>query len=85
MDPQAVQRHNRDRMATDTRIISPGPVRWGAQTRLAVQSFPNSGEPVPREVIPAIAMVKAEAAAPHLARGMIDGAIADAIVTAADE
>ncbi len=73
---------------SDTPIDDPvGPTvtRWGRQTQLALLNFPISGERMPRSMIRAIAMVKAEAAAVNLATGVLPSDLAGAIVTAADE
>ena len=40
----------------------PADALWGAQTQRAVQNFPVSGQPMPREFIRALALVKAAAA-----------------------
>ena len=40
----------------------PADALWGAQTQRAVQNFPISGQPLPREFIRALALVKAAAA-----------------------
>ena len=59
--------------------------RWGRQTALAVENFRISGERMPVDVLHAIVLVKAEAAAVNAARGVIDEARADAIRRACDE
>ena len=41
----------------------PADALWGAQTQRAVQNFPVSGQPMPREFIRALGLVKAAAAA----------------------
>jgi fumarate hydratase class II len=58
---------------------------WGAQTQRAVQNFPISGRPMPREFIRAVALIKAAAARANTALGLLDGKLAGAIVQAADE
>ena len=40
----------------------PADALWGAQTQRAVQNFPISGEPLPRELIMALGAIKAAAA-----------------------
>ena len=40
----------------------PAAALWGAQTQRAVQNFPISGRPMPREFIRAVALIKAAAA-----------------------
>lgn len=56
---------------------------WRAQTQRAVDNFPISGEPIPAEVIHAIAQIKAAAAAVNVRHDIIDQATADAIIAAA--
>ena len=41
----------------------PAEALWGAQTQRAVQNFPISGQPMPREFIRALGLIKAAAAA----------------------
>ncbi|MEY2552146.1 MAG: fumarate hydratase, class [Ilumatobacteraceae bacterium] len=59
--------------------------RWGQQTRLAIENFPVSGDRVPRALIEALAMIKAEAATVNAELGTVPPAIAGAIATAANE
>ena len=59
--------------------------RWGEQTRLAIDNFPISGEPMPIAVVRALAEIKSAAAAVHRARGLIDDDLAEAIERAASE
>ena len=59
--------------------------RWGRQTALAVENFRISGERMPIDVLHAIVLVKAEAAAVNAARGVIDDARAEVIRRACDE
>ncbi|MEO5722832.1 MAG: class II fumarate hydratase [Ilumatobacteraceae bacterium] len=58
---------------------------WGKQTSLAIDNFPISGEPLPIEVIHALAAIKAEAARANAAIDgtAIDDALADLISAAA--
>lgn len=58
---------------------------WGAQTQRAVQNFPISGVPMPREFIRALALVKAAAAQVNGELGLLDPAAAKAIRAAATE
>ena len=58
---------------------------WGAQTQRAVQNFPISGRPMPRAFIRAVALIKAAAARANAAFGLLDAAVANAIVAAADD
>jgi fumarate hydratase class II len=63
----------------------PADSRWGASTQRAVNNFRLSGRPVPPEIVHALAVVKSATAASNSALGVVEPAIADAIVTAADE
>ena len=63
----------------------PSDALWGAQTQRAVENFPVSGIPMPREFIRAVGLVKWAAATANRQLEMIDSAIADAICAAADE
>jgi fumarate hydratase class II len=63
----------------------PAAALWGAQTQRAVQNFPISGRPLPRAFIRAVALVKAAAAQANASLGLLDGAIAAAIVKASGE
>ncbi|MBL6752453.1 MAG: class II fumarate hydratase [Nevskia sp.] len=58
---------------------------WGAQTQRAVQNFPVSGLRMPREFIRALGLIKASAAEVNAELGLLDEAIAQAIVAAALE
>ena len=60
-------------------------VRWGAQTELAIANFPVSGIPVPRQLIEALAMIKAECAAANAEQGVLLVDVAEAIIRAANE
>jgi fumarate hydratase class II len=63
----------------------PSDALWGAQTQRAVENFPVSGIPMPREFIRAVGLVKWAAATANRQLELIDSAIADAICAAADE
>ncbi|MEP6479033.1 MAG: class II fumarate hydratase [Rhodoglobus sp.] len=58
---------------------------YGAQTQRAVENFPISGSPLEPAQIVALARVKRAAALVNKEIGILDGAIADAIVASADE
>jgi len=58
---------------------------WGAQTQRAVQNFPVSGLRLPRDFIRALGLIKATAAEVNAELGLLDEAIAQAIVVAALE
>ncbi len=66
-------------------VEQPHVVRWGTQSSLAIDNFPISGEPMPIEIVRAIAMVKSEAAKVNLRAGVIEATVADGIVAACEE
>ena len=49
----------------------PADALWGAQTQRAVQNFPVSGTPMPREFIRALGLIKAAAAEVNGALGLL--------------
>jgi fumarate hydratase class II len=61
----------------------PADALWGAQTQRAVQNFPISGMPMPREFIRALGLIKAAAAQVNQDMGFLDAEKAEAIKTAA--
>jgi len=63
----------------------PGSAYYGAQTERARRNFPVSDLRFPRRFIAAIGMIKGEAAAVNLERGVIDESVAAAIRQAAQE
>ena len=63
----------------------PAHALWRAQTQRAVENFPISGATLEREHIKALAQVKASAARVNAELGVVDSAMADAIVAAATE
>ncbi len=63
----------------------PADALYGAQTARAVANFPVSGWPMPQKFIAAMAMIKQAAAMTHKRAGRLDGKIADAIASAAQE
>ncbi|NTV40267.1 MAG: aspartate ammonia-lyase, partial [Demequinaceae bacterium] len=65
-------------------VLVPASALYGAQTQRAVENFPISGLTLTRRHIEALARVKKAAARANAELGVIDAAIADAIVTAAD-
>lgn len=62
----------------------PAEALWGAQTQRAVQNFPISGQPMPREFIRALALVKAAAAQVNGGFGLLESDAARAIAEAAN-
>ncbi len=58
---------------------------YGAQTQRAVDNFPVSGMTLPPAFIHAVVLIKRTAAEVNRDLGLLDEAIADAIVAAADE
>ncbi|MDQ1723089.1 MAG: fumarate hydratase, class [Frankiaceae bacterium] len=63
----------------------PVDAKWRAQTQRAVENFPISGQPLESSHIQALARIKAAAAAVNAELGVLDGDIAAAIISAADE
>jgi fumarate hydratase class II len=59
--------------------------KWGAQTQRALLNFPISGWPMPETFIHTLALVKYCAAGANRELGLIDGAIADAILIISKE
>ncbi len=63
----------------------PAQALYRAQTQRAVENFPISGTPLERGHIEALARIKKAAARANAELGVLDQAVADAIVAAADE
>ena len=63
----------------------PADALYGAQTQRAVENFPISGIRMPPAFIRAVVLIKRTAAEVNRDLGLLDEAIADAIVAAADE
>jgi len=63
----------------------PGDALWGASTQRAVLNFPVSGQPVPAEVIHAMALLKWAAATANEESGVLETELGDAIRAASDE
>jgi len=63
----------------------PADALWGAQTQRALQNFPISGEPLPREFLRALALLKASAARANQSHGGLGADVAEAIVAASLE
>src|ERR1700735_292577 len=63
----------------------PSSARWRAQTQRAVENFPISGQPIERELIAGLALIKGAGARVRATRGVLDQAKADAIAAAALE
>ena len=63
----------------------PAKALWRAQTQRAVENFPISGTPIESAQIRALAQIKAACAKANAELGIIDQAMADAIVAAAAE
>jgi fumarate hydratase, class II len=58
---------------------------WRAQTQRAVENFPISGRPLERTQIRAMGLLKAACAQVNKDLGLLDGTLADAIISAATE
>src|SRR4051795_9695410 len=63
----------------------PAAAKWRAQTQRAVEKFPISGQPIERELIAGLALIKGAGARIRAKRGLLDSAKADAIAAAAQE
>ena len=63
----------------------PADAYYGAQTMRAVRNFPISGQPIPRELIRALGLIKAAAAAVNHAKGVLSDAQHEAVAQAARE
>jgi fumarate hydratase, class II len=66
-------------------VLVPTSAKWRAQTQRAVGNFPVSGEPMPAEVVHALALIKAAAARANAELGVIDGREAEAVRAAAHD
>ena len=63
----------------------PASAYYGAQTQRAVENFPISGQPIPRELIRALGLIKASAAVVNHAKGILSDEQFNAIAQAAQE
>ncbi|HEU5269819.1 MAG TPA: class II fumarate hydratase [Jatrophihabitans sp.] len=63
----------------------PAAAKWRAQTQRAVENFPISGQPIERELIAGLALIKGAGARIRAKRGLLDQAKAAAIAAAAGE
>ena len=61
----------------------PAEALYGATTQRAVENFPISGDPLPRELVQAIGLVKQASARVNRAQGGLSAEAADAIEAAA--
>jgi fumarate hydratase class II len=66
-------------------ISVPADALFGAQTMRAVENFPISGVPMPREFLSALGIIKATAASVNQRAGRLEARVAQAIITAAGE
>ncbi|MEJ2087907.1 MAG: lyase family protein, partial [Gammaproteobacteria bacterium] len=75
------------RIESDTlgEIRVPADRYWGAQTQRSLENFAIGSERMPAALLEALALVKKSAALVNAASGDLPQALADAIVTAADE
>ncbi len=58
---------------------------WGAQTQRSIMNFRIGGERMPKPLIRAFGILKKSAAMTNRELGLLDGKLADAICSAADE
>ena len=63
----------------------PAAAKWRAQTQRAVENFPISGQPIERELIAGLAVIKGAGARVRAQRGLLDPKKAEAIAAAAVE
>jgi fumarate hydratase class II len=63
----------------------PVDAKWRAQTQRAVENFPISGQPIERELIAGLALIKGAGARVRAARGLLDPARAEAIAAVSAE
>jgi fumarate hydratase, class II len=63
----------------------PASAKWRAQTQRAVENFPISGQPIERELIAGLALIKGAGARIRAKRGLLDPAKAEAIAAVAGE
>jgi len=63
----------------------PAAAKWRAQTQRAVENFPISGQPIERELIAGLALIKGAGARVRAKRGLLDNTKAEAIAAAAAE
>ena len=82
MSTEAEYRIEKDSMG-EVRV--PATARWRAQTQRAVENFPISGQPIERELIAGLAVIKGAVARVRAQRGLLDPAKAEAIAAAAAE
>ncbi|HKJ77463.1 MAG TPA: lyase family protein, partial [Gammaproteobacteria bacterium] len=61
----------------------PADALYGAQTQRAVENFPISGAPLPRPLLRALGLVKAACAEVNRDLGLLEPAVADAVIDAA--
>src|SRR5206468_5816992 len=66
-------------------VAVPAWAKWAAQTQRATENFPISGIRIDHRLIAALASIKREAAVVNARLGVVEGDVADAIVTAAGE
>ena len=82
---KSVSRQQKMRIEHDSmgKIEVPAHALWGAQTQRAVLNFPISGQPMPREFIRALGLVKAAAAQVNGDFGLLKKEICTSIYKAA--
>jgi fumarate hydratase class II len=83
--PRSTETNWRIEKDTMGEVRVPVDALYGAQTQRAVENFPISGEGLESAQIVALARIKRASAIVNKELGIVDGAIADAIVAAADE
>ncbi|MCW2529894.1 MAG: class fumarate hydratase [Pseudonocardiales bacterium] len=75
------------RIETDSmgEVRVPRHAKWRAQTQRAVENFPISGQPIERELIAALALIKGAGARVRAQRGLLDPVKAQAIAAVSVE
>jgi fumarate hydratase class II len=75
------------RIETDSmgEVRVPRNAKWRAQTQRAVENFPISGQPIERELIAALALIKGAGARVRAQRGLLDPTKAEAIAAVSVE
>ncbi len=81
-EPRRKSRTERDPLGE---VAVPADAYYGVQTERAVENFPISGLTAPPELVTATVLIKRACARANGALGRLDQAVADAIISAADE
>ncbi|QIL89456.1 aspartate ammonia-lyase [Microbulbifer sp. SH-1] len=87
MPDQSAEGSEKFRIEKDSlgEVRVPASARYGAQTQRAVENFPVSGYPLPKEFLRAVVAIKRAAAETNRNLGILSADLADAIVQACDQ